>query len=189
MKIKNSILLLVLSYSSLFASHLPSFITVANTTVTVKSFILSSKEMTFNIYDQNGLSIYSEDVNSINRDRKYNLSKLAIGQYTFEISNELKTIRNRFELRSNSIELIGDEETLFLPIIKNQGNKIDVNMMSLSQPVNIQIKDQFDNVLLNETYVNSVVQKRFDISRLTPGEYVLSINSNGRYFYESIQKN
>ena len=136
-------------------------------------------EMSVSLEDAYGEKLATDMVKAPSRfAKRYNLSQLEAGQYRLVITkNLLKTIQP-FELTSRNIVLNElERREKFLPSIKHSGDVLDVNVL-LGNYSNIIVKIYGNDGLVSfedKNYVVLTLHKRFDLSKLPAGAYVVEV--------------
>lgn len=127
--------------------------------------------------DQDGLVLLSDRIrNEASFTRKYNLINLPDGAYTVWVEDGTKTVAQGLTLEGQELVVQEDRQlVLFAPAIKVNQEKLDFTLLCLDPAaVTIEISDEYGR----ENYVSTSqeqgsVQRRFDITKLDPGKYVI----------------
>jgi hypothetical protein len=150
----------------------------------------SKGEVVVALEDVYGAQFASDKVQSSERfSKKYNLSQLEAGNYRLVVTkNFIKTVQP-FELTSKNIVLNElERKEKFLPSIKVKGNMLDVNVL-LGNYSNIVVKVYSNDGLVSfedKNYVVLTLHKRFDLSRLASGSYIVEVLAGDETQYYSI---
>lgn len=159
-------------------------------TVMVTLSNTSKGEVTVALEDVYGARFASDKVKSSERfAKKYNLSQLEVGNYRLVvIKNFIKTIQP-FVLTSRNIVLNElERKEKFLPSIKVKDNMLDVNVL-LGNYSNIIVKVYSNDGLVtfeDKNYVVLTLHKRFDLSRLANGTYIVEVLAGDETQYYTI---
>jgi hypothetical protein len=159
-------------------------------TVMVTLSNTSKGEVTVALEDVYGASFANDKVKSSERfAKKYNLSQLEAGNYRLVVTkNFIKTVQP-FELTHNNIILNElERKEKFLPNIKLKGNMLDVNVL-LGNYSNIIVKVYSNDGLVSfedKNYVVLTLHKRFDLSRLASGSYIVEVLAGDETQYYTI---
>jgi hypothetical protein len=147
-----------------------------------KSVALSLENAQCNIQvvkltDKNGAVLLTDRIDaSETSGRRYNLSNLRAGAYVLTVEDAHRTVAQPLVVTTEAIEVSADNmRTLFAPSIRMYGEKLDYTLLCLDQAtVSIEIIDEIGrkNYTKSETEHGSV-QRRFNITALTPGTYTL----------------
>jgi hypothetical protein len=125
--------------------------------------------------------------------KRYNLSQLETGKYRIVLTkNAVKTIQP-FELTNSNIILNESErKEKFLPTISQKGKKMDVNVL-LGNYSNVIVKmynNEGTKVFEDKNYVVLTLNKRYDLSNVTAGTYIVEViaGDETQYFTVNIDK-
>lgn len=110
--------------------------------------------------------------------KRYNLANLESGSYTFVVTKKATKTVQPFQLTSKTVVLFESErKEKFLPSIAQNGTKLDVNVL-LGNYSNIKV-NIYDNegrkVYDDINYVVLLLHKRYDLSKLPSGGYVVEV--------------
>jgi fibronectin type 3 domain-containing protein len=139
----------------------------------------SKGDVTVALEDAFGANFATDKVKSTERfAKKYNLAQLETGNYRLVVTkNFVKTIQP-FELTNRNIVLNElERREKFLPSIKHNGSTLDVNVL-LGNYSNIIIKIYGNDGLMSfedKNYVVLTLHKRFDLSKLPSGTYIVEV--------------
>ena len=134
------------------------------------------------IKEFSGNIILEDIITKAKGSRKYNMVNLPDGQYSIEMSSDLKiTVRN-FEVSNNHVNLSPDVQTIFKPIVNWTGQNLDVNLLNVSKSTVITIQDENGQALLTQKYQDPAIHQRFNIGSLPSGDYTVNIETGDRYF-------
>ncbi len=139
----------------------------------------SNGDVTVSLEDALGANFATDKVKSTTRfAKKYNLAQLETGKYRLVVTkNFVKTIQP-FELTNSNIVLNElERREKFLPSIKHSGDVLDVNVL-LGNYSNIIVKIYGNDGLVSfedKNYVVLTLHKRFDLSKLPAGAYVVEV--------------
>jgi fibronectin type 3 domain-containing protein len=139
----------------------------------------SKGDVTVALEDAFGANFATDKVKSTAKfAKKYNLAQLETGNYRLVVTkNFVKTIQP-FELTSRNIVLNElERREKFLPSIKHTGNTLDVNVL-LGNYSNIVVRIYGNDGLVSfedKNYVVLTLHKRFDLSKLPAGTYIVEV--------------
>lgn len=137
-----------------------------------------------------GTVLFSQEISKMARyAKKFNLSQLENGSYKLVIRKNLTKTTQPFTLNDNGVQLNENErKEKFLPSIAQKGSMVDVNCLT-SNYTNIYIRI-FDNegrlVFENTNYVVFQIQKRFNLSKLPAGAYVMEVEAGDDTQYSTL---
>lgn len=150
----------------------------------------STGEVTVALEDAFGSSFAKDKVKSTTIfSKKYNLSQLEAGNYRLVVTkNFVKTIQP-FELTSRNIVLNElERKEKFLPSINHNGNRLDVNVL-LGNYSNVIVKVYSNDGLISfedKNYVILTLHKRYDLSKLPAGAYIVEVLAGDETQYYNI---
>lgn len=150
----------------------------------------STGEMTVVLQDAFGASFATDKIKPAARfAKKYNLSQLEAGNYKLVVTkNFVKTIQP-FELTYRAVVLNElERKEKFLPSINQSGKNIDVNVL-LGNYSNIIVKIYGNDGLTSfedKNYVVLTLHKRYDLSKLPAGTYVVEVLAGDETQYFNI---
>ena len=159
-------------------------------TVMVTLTNTSTGEVTVALEDAFGSNFAKDNVKSTaSFSKKYNLSQLEAGNYRLVVTkNFVKTIQP-FELTSRNIVLNElERKEKFLPSINHSGNRLDVNVL-LGNYSNVIVKVYSNDGLISfedKNYVVLTVHKRYDLSKLPAGAYIVEVLAGDETQYYNI---
>ncbi len=121
--------------------------------------------------------------------KKLNLSQLENGAYKLVVRKNLTKTTQPFQLTETGVQLNENErKDKFLPSIVQKGNMVDVNCLA-SNYTNVFVRI-YDNegklVFENSNYVVFQVQKRFNLSNLPAGTYVVEVAAGDEVQYATL---
>jgi hypothetical protein len=150
----------------------------------------STGEMTVALEDALGTRFATDKIKPAARfAKKYNLSQLEAGNYKLVVTkNFVKTIQP-FELTYRAVVLNElERKEKFLPSINQSGKNIDVNVL-LGNYSNIIVKIYGNDGLTSfedKNYVVLTLHKRYDLSKLPAGSYVVEVLAGDETQYFNI---
>lgn len=136
-------------------------------------------DMTIALEDVNGSNFAADKVKpSAYFAKKYNLAQLETGKYRIVVTkNSIKTVQP-FELTSKAVVLNElERKDKFVPAISQKDKKLDVNVL-LGNYSNVTVKiynNEGRLVFENKNYVVLTVNKRYDLSKMDVGTYIVEI--------------
>lgn len=137
-----------------------------------------------------GTVLFTEEVSKVGRfAKKLNLSQLESGSYKLIVRKNLTKTIQPFDLTDTGVQLNENErKEKFLPAIFQRGNMVDVNCLA-SNYTNVYVRI-YDNegrlVFENANYVVFQVQKRYNLSNLPAGAYVVEVVAGDEIQYATI---
>ena len=191
----------ILFTSTAFANVVENIVDVAGTTIKITAAdraivvdlgAVTKEEITIKIEDDYGNQLLTEKV----RDRplfvkKYNLSHLEAGKYKLTITKTTSRTVQPFEITDKGVVISEIEQKVkFLPVVHWNGTKLDVNAL-LSNYSNITvtiIDNEGRTVTQDKNYAVLAFHKRYDMSQLPTGVYVIEVIAGDETFYQTITK-
>jgi hypothetical protein len=151
-------------------------------------------EMSIKLEDASGEVFATDNVKpTAHFAKRYNLSQLETGNYRIVLTkNNVKTIQP-FELTNRDVILNESErKEKFLPTISQKGKKFDVNVL-LGNYSNIIVKmynNEGTKVFEDKNYVVLTLNKRYDVSKVAAGTYVVEViaGDETQYFTITLDK-
>ena len=137
---------------------------------------------TITIQNTEGVEIFTETVTGTTAKlRKYNLQKLEIGDYALIVKGKRSKLVQPFSVNIEKIDvLMASRETIFAPVVVLKDRKLDVSASSFNKPgILLTITDNFGTTVFEEKYNAVTLQKRYDLSKLSNGAYIVEVISYG----------
>ena len=187
--------------SNLTAGNIENLMYLGETTVTIsaepKSIILNlgnirNEEITISIEDAIGNQLLNEKVKGTQLFvKKYNVAKLEDGNYNLIVTKKTLRTVQPFHVNNHSVEISQlEKKEKFIPVLNQKGNALDVNVL-LGNYSNITVSI-FDNegrpVFEEKNYVVFDLHKRYDLSKLPAGVYMVEVMAGDETFYYPVQK-
>ena len=144
------------------------------------------------IRDKTGSILVNETVKKTpNFIKKYNMSRLENGEYTMTITKTTLRTTQPFKITYDGIEMTEIEKIeKFIPYVQLKNDKLDVNVL-LKDYGNISVKI-FDNqgLMVNQDKYPSAINlhKRYNISQLRAGAYIVEVTAGDETFYHTVVK-
>lgn len=138
--------------------------------------------------NENGIVLYSTlTEKSQDFAKKFDLTSLNTGNYMLEIENASSFTATPVSINADSAWVnINDQVTIIKPVIRKSGLKLDIIMPSNEhEDVLITIYDNKFRKIATEVSKGESL-KRFDLSKLKQGAYVVKMKTRGRNFVQSV---
>lgn len=141
----------------------------------------NESDLTVQLKDLTGFVLMTDNVTDEKvTGKKYNLKNLPTGDYVLEISGDQKVMTQALSLNDEEVTISDNSDLYYAPTVTIDEDKLDLNVLSLSKDVEVQIRDQEGNVVFKTDLGSQIsVNKRFDLSQLDNGEYAISVYQNG----------
>ena len=187
--------------NTLSANVIENVFDLAGTTVKIsaaeKSIIVNlgsvrKEVITITISDADKNILVSETVkDNPNFVKRYNMSKLESGKYTLTVTKKTVRTVQPFEITTKSLEISTlHKKEKFIPVVSMNKGKLDVNVL-LGNYNNITVTI-FDNegheVTKDKNYVVLDLHKRYNLSDLPNGIYVIEVMAGDETFYQTVEK-
>lgn len=147
---------------------------------------IDGQKLHVSIKDVNGTSLYSTDVrNKSSFSRKVNLKELPEGNYSLEVSDNIRTVTYPIRLGGEVLKVPVEERiATFNPIFRKQDRKVALVLFSPSkQTHDLKIYNEANQLIHDEKIIETVnYQMQFDFSDALPGQYNFVINSQGHEY-------
>jgi len=186
---------------AVFANNSERFVELAGSSVKI-SAVANTKAITVNVNnllndvlevsleDADGVILYTETAKNTNSfTKRLSLVNLDAGRYVLTIKKNLVKTVQPFELTATSVIISENErKEKFLPNITQKGNKLDVNvLLGKYSNVHVLIYDNEGRLVFEETnYVVLDLHKRFDLTKLGTGTYLVEVVAGEEVQYSTI---
>lgn len=144
------------------------------------------------IVDDGGNILLNETVKNVKGfTKKYNMARLQNGQYSIVITK--KTIRTvqPFTIENGELKMSTmDKKEQFLPSFNFRNNRLDVNVLLQDyDKISVKLFDNEGHQLIDDSH-NAVfqLQRRYDLSKLSQGVYIVEIVTSAETFTYNIVK-
>ena len=146
--------------------------------VVVKLDNISKEEVTISLVSDEGTYFIEKVKGQPSFSKKYNLTNLEKGTYRLIVQKKATKTIQQFELTQRNVLLYESErKEKFLPTLNQNGSKLDVNVL-LGKYSNIKVKiydTEGRNVYNDINYVVLTLNKRYDLSQLSKGAYIVEV--------------
>ena len=152
---------------------------------------LQNDKVSISILDEAQHVLYSESTSDVKSfSKKFNLWKLEEGTYTLKIvQNKFKTIQP-FDVTSKNVVVNESLKKMnFEPLFKFKERKLEVIVPLSDNAVFVSILDKIGTVIFEEKNENTpTFRKKYDLSNLPKGEYLVEVSHDGESFYYNIKQ-
>jgi hypothetical protein len=163
-------------------------------TKNAKSLIFELSEISNNtniqFMDSDNNVIYSSYATSKKGFRKkFDLSKLEEGLYSFKLEGDIKIITYTVVLKKDDVTII-DKSEYTKPVFRTRGDIVLVNLLNSSKDgVSINVYDSSDRLLFTEEVSDSLtVEKAIDFEKAYAGEYRIIVKDAHGVYSKTITK-
>lgn len=139
--------------------------------------------------DEKGNILMKEAINNQNLyAKRYVLNTLQDGVYELKIQKLLEITTQKVEVTSGNVRLLERKQT-FMPYLKQKAKKLDVNVLqSKNGTITMNIFTNEGYKMFSDKQENILtLNKRYDLSQLPKGIYIVEIQTEDDSHYESIQ--
>lgn len=147
-------------------------------TVVVSLTNVTNEEVTIELEGADGTLVTDNVKGKPTFTKKYNLVNLESGNYRVVVTKKATKTVQPFELTSKSLVLFESErKEKFLPSLNQNGTKMDVNvLLGNFSNIKVNIYDNEGRKVYDDTnYVVMLLHKRYDLSKLPSGGYVVEV--------------
>lgn len=167
-------------------------ISAVNKSIFVNLGTIEKETVSIVIRDDKGSILVNETVNKTpNFIKKYNMSRLENGDYTMTITKTTLRTTQPFKITNDGIVMTEMEKIeKFIPVVLFKNDKLDVNV--LLKDYNTITVDIYNNqgVRVKQDKYPSVLSlhKRYNISQLPNGVYIVEVKAGDETFYHTVVK-
>lgn len=190
---KNLLLTLSLVVASLFslsAAEVPAFIRNA----TAEAFVLDlsswkSNTIEVSIRDSKGVTLFTEQVATGNRIRKYNVGGLSYGDYVVSVEDDSKVSTQKINVTYNSVVVTKEVNHEYKPLLVKKDDVLSLNYLALGKAFELSIIDLDYNTVYSKKFENeAAVNMNFGLAPMKSGKYTAIVQvSNKSYTYDFIK--
>ena len=186
-RVINLIVAVLFTSFAAFAGTNPSISVDGTKTFVVDTKTWKSDFLSVKIRDNKSQLIFEDTYTTVN-NKKFNFENLPNGSYTIILENDMKSSRQNFEITSEGIVLLSDDVTSYKPVITVEDNHIDLNFLSSTNSISVNIYDNNDNIFSTNIKGERPVHKRFNTNDLPEGTYTFSVVSGGKAYSKRFTK-
>ena len=143
-----------------------------------------SKDTKIQFLDSNNNVIYSNsNVQSSSLRKKFDLSKLETGVYTFKVDDTTQVTTYSILIDGESISILNKDEVI-KPVFRMKDNMVYINFLNVEKKdVEIKVYDSSDRVLYTQKISDTlIVEKAVNFKTAHKGDYTIAVkNSKGVY--------
>ena len=137
------------------------------------------------IIDAQGTTIHAEKIKTMDhKSRKYDISRLPEGEYTFVITDLMKIEKISFAVGKDKITFDDQlSEIVYKPTVwVNSDKTVDLNYLALGHDASVKITKDGE-VVHKATFSDQMtIGQRFNLQDLDEGRYTLIVSSQGEEF-------
>ncbi|MFY0594363.1 DUF3244 domain-containing protein [Roseivirga sp.] len=142
------------------------------------------------LLDENGKVLFQDEASAEAYGKVFNLSKLDKGQLQLEIESDetLEVMSIQVTEESARIES-GSKKLIEKPIIKHNDKGMKIYFGKDHAGMKVSVFDEQGSIAFRDNVESNGSMKRYDISKLSSGEYKVQFTADGRSFYHTITLN
>ena len=183
-------LMVTQSYSS---EVVPLTVNLTTSAASKKLVVNMSKmygeHVTCTILDQVGNVIHREIIDVTDEfSKKYDMSKLAPGQYSLIVDDLMSVETLNFKLTSKEIIYnTGKSEIVYKPrVVVKDDNMVYLNLLALGKDVRITVLDDQNSLYTESFSGQSSISRRYNFNDSPSGNYVIKVQVDKEVFYTNI---
>mgnify|MGYP000934533033 CR=1 FL=1 len=160
-------------------------------TLVLNPRVIEKSEMTVKIIDHEGQIVYAHTYTAVeaNSLKKYNLSRLNDGIYQIIIADAASSAKQTIAKDLSGIKVYTDVATFVKPSVRLDGRHLKVNYINMDRTATLRILDPNFTTIYETKVSDPIFAKAFDLTKLIPGEYTITLtNENGPYTESFILK-
>ena len=140
------------------------------------------------LWSQSGELLFKDQVNQNTYSKVFNLNQLEKGELILEVESQESLEVMPISVTEEKAEFINKEERLYAkPVIRIEEDLMKVYLKDDHRGFKMKITDQLGQSVFKQTIdENSKGLKRYDVSKLSKGEYNIQFTADGRSFYHTI---
>jgi len=130
-------------------------------------------------------SIFSDIIyTSERKSKKYDLSKLPLGNYVVEVNDLMKIEKLSLTITKEGVEFSNEESQItYKPTVwLNEDNTVDFNLLALSKDVKIFISNGDEVILKEEISGESSVGRRYNLNKYDGQDITVNVYHAGEDF-------
>ncbi|QWX84450.1 hypothetical protein H0I23_02030 [Cellulophaga sp. HaHaR_3_176] len=149
---------------------------------------VTSENTKIQLIDSENNIIYSDNaLSSTGVRKKFDLSKLTSGVYTFKVDNSVKAITYQILLASNEMTILNKDEKV-KAVFRKKNGLVYVNLLNVDKSdVVIKVYDSSSRLLFTEVVSDSlIVEKAINFTGAHKGQYTISVKDGSEKYSENI---
>ncbi len=167
-------------------------ISAVNKSIIVNLGTIEKEVVSIVIRDNTGSVLVNETVKKTpNFIKKYNMSRLENGEYTMTVTKTTLRTTQPFKITTDGLVMTEMEKVeKFIPVVLLKNDKIDVNVLLKDYGnINVKIFDNQGLMVKQDKYPSALnLHKRYNISQLPNGVYVVEVTAGDETFYHTVVK-
>jgi len=148
---------------------------------------VTSQDTKIQFLDSQNNVIYSDNSIAKGFRKKFDLSKLTMGTYTFKMDDASKLITYTILIEGDSIAIVEKTENS-KPIFRSKDGMVYINLLNRDlKNVHIKVYDESERLLFAETLTDKlIVEKAINFKKAFKGEYTISVKDSNGVYLENI---
>lgn len=137
---------------------------------------------------ENGSTLYNATSQvGENFGKRLDLNNLPTGNYALEVENRGSFTTTPIQVKPDSAFVTREDQvTILKPVICQNGEKVDIIMPSEAEAVALVTIYDNKNRKLSSEKVSNMKTTRFDLTNLEAGTYTLRVETEGKFFMQSV---
>ena len=143
----------------------------------------------FTIFDENRFALYEESSEQLlDFKKRFDLSKLPEGSYTFEIEHGNKIRVYSFQVDEHVVKVSDEIKEVFSPTILFKDDLLGISLLNPdAKDVKIELFDYKGNELISDMHQEKQnVAVRYNLTQLPMGTYTLIVKTNNRTYLKDL---
>jgi hypothetical protein len=143
------------------------------------------KGQTLTIKNDQGLTVYNYGIkNSGNYSKTFNFSALEDGIYSTELNKDFEIIIKKFQVKNGLVTFLNDDnEKIFKPIIRKEGNLILLSKITFNQKsLDVAIYYNGINILSETVKGEELTNRIYKLSENKKGDYKVVVDADNRSY-------
>ncbi len=188
--ILSALVVLTVAATALAGNVAPSFkVTEISDAKKVNLEVVSGgSTVNMQIVDDENVVLFDETVEN-SFLKTLNLENLPIGAYTLIVTTPTRIYQQPLQVKEKTVEVnTSHRKEYFLPVVRMQKNHVDVSVLNQTLGnVEVAILDENGDELFTETFRNQLkVERRYDVSNLEKGTYIVRMKTPAKTIYEEL---
>jgi hypothetical protein len=153
--------------------------------------IISEEDVTISIMNEEGATVHTDKAKSIKAfSKKFNLASLEKGDYTLKVTLNHCKITQVFEVTKKGIIVKEtNRKEVYAPIIKEENSKFDITIPTIKNKYSVLVLNANGDTVFEETQKGlTQLNKRYNMSNLVKGDYLLQVTIDGESYYQNFTK-
>lgn len=163
------------------AEEIPSFVApTSENTFSINLSYWKSAMVDVRIKDEFGNILVSEKLSTKdNKARAYNLKNLVDGNYTVEVEDNTRLVKQDVTLSDNLVTSSTTVKNIYKPNTKFVDGIFKINYLTLGHDVTVKIVNATGDVVFTQSYEQqAAINKAYDLNNLKKGSYNAIVISN-----------